>query len=270
MTTYYELLGVEPTADHAVIKTAFRKALKEHHPDLNSGDAASERRSRRLIQAYNVLKNPKLRDRYNLAIQRGRTQHRRMLVIIVLVSAGITVTGGLLLHNQFSPAKHEVATGEPPVFQQEPPAANAAGPAPDMRAASEPGTQQPTPHQLAWQALETTGSMAELWTYAKTHPRTSEATLAEIRLWRLIDVSDDRAALVALRKEAVGRIAERVRRRLETLTGENTAVADSLPKSSEEEALGVNSDSPISEAPPQAAPGDLNQTVSESAPVLPR
>ena len=34
---YYEILGVQRGADGAEIKSAFRKAAMEHHPDRNGG-----------------------------------------------------------------------------------------------------------------------------------------------------------------------------------------------------------------------------------------
>ena len=36
---YYEVLGVEKTADEAAIKKAYRTLAKKYHPDLNPGDA---------------------------------------------------------------------------------------------------------------------------------------------------------------------------------------------------------------------------------------
>lgn len=50
MTTVYEVLGVDFSADDAAIKAAFRKAAKECHPDLNKGERNGER-LRRLLAA---------------------------------------------------------------------------------------------------------------------------------------------------------------------------------------------------------------------------
>ncbi len=39
---YYEVLGVERGASEQDLKSAFRNLAKEHHPDRNPGDKASE------------------------------------------------------------------------------------------------------------------------------------------------------------------------------------------------------------------------------------
>ena len=41
---YYEVLGVERQADDSALKSAYRKLVKEHHPDRNAGNAESERK----------------------------------------------------------------------------------------------------------------------------------------------------------------------------------------------------------------------------------
>ena len=37
MRDYYEILGVERSADEAALKSSFRKLAMEHHPDRNGG-----------------------------------------------------------------------------------------------------------------------------------------------------------------------------------------------------------------------------------------
>ena len=62
---YYEVLGVERSATAEVIKGAFRKAAKEHHPDRNHGDTTAEVRFKEVNEAYDVLKDGQKRAAYD-------------------------------------------------------------------------------------------------------------------------------------------------------------------------------------------------------------
>ncbi len=62
---YYETLGVSRGAGEADLKSAFRKLAKEHHPDKNPGDKASEQKFKELAEAYEVLKDPQKRAAYD-------------------------------------------------------------------------------------------------------------------------------------------------------------------------------------------------------------
>lgn len=58
---YYEILGVGKTASADEIKKAFRRAAIEHHPD-KGGD---ETKFKEINEAYEVLKDPSKRQRYD-------------------------------------------------------------------------------------------------------------------------------------------------------------------------------------------------------------
>lgn len=49
-------LNLDDTATREEIKSRFKSLVKRHHPDLNGGDRASEEKLRKIIQAYNYLK----------------------------------------------------------------------------------------------------------------------------------------------------------------------------------------------------------------------
>ena len=60
---FYELLGVERTADGTTIKSAYRKLAVACHPDRCDAPDAMER-FERLHEAYQVLADPKRRASY--------------------------------------------------------------------------------------------------------------------------------------------------------------------------------------------------------------
>ncbi|HIS03622.1 MAG TPA: molecular chaperone DnaJ [Candidatus Pullichristensenella avicola] len=62
---YYEVLGVERTADEAAIKAAYRKLAKKLHPDVNPGDKDAEEKFKEVNEAYQVLSDPKKRAQYD-------------------------------------------------------------------------------------------------------------------------------------------------------------------------------------------------------------
>lgn len=64
--TYYDVLNVPCDATEEEIKTAYRNMLKAFHPDYYTGDKVfAENMTRRIVEAYSVLKNPEQRRRYD-------------------------------------------------------------------------------------------------------------------------------------------------------------------------------------------------------------
>lgn len=61
----YDILGVAPTASEAEIKKAYRKLAKDNHPDLNPGDAGAAERFKAAAAAYDLLKDPETRGRFD-------------------------------------------------------------------------------------------------------------------------------------------------------------------------------------------------------------
>jgi molecular chaperone DnaJ len=64
-TDFYQLLGVERTADPATIKAAYRKLAMECHPDRNQGCKENEAKFKAVSAAYECLKDPQKRAAYD-------------------------------------------------------------------------------------------------------------------------------------------------------------------------------------------------------------
>ena len=64
-TDYYKTLGVERTATADEIKRAYKKVAIKYHPDRNPGDKEAEEKFKQAAQAYDVLRDPDKRARYD-------------------------------------------------------------------------------------------------------------------------------------------------------------------------------------------------------------
>ncbi|KAG8168262.1 hypothetical protein KVR01_003951 [Diaporthe batatas] len=64
-TSYYDALGVKPTATDLEIKKAYRKMAMVHHPDKNPDDPSAHEKFQAIGEAYQVLSDSDLRKAYD-------------------------------------------------------------------------------------------------------------------------------------------------------------------------------------------------------------
>ena len=62
---FYEILGVQRTVTEVELKSAFRKAAMQCHPDRNPGDKAAEARFKEVNEAYQILSDGQKRAAYD-------------------------------------------------------------------------------------------------------------------------------------------------------------------------------------------------------------
>ena len=67
---YYAVLGVEPSAGDAEIKTAYRRLARKYHPDV-SKEAGAEEQFKAVNEAYEALRDPQKRAAYDQLRARG-------------------------------------------------------------------------------------------------------------------------------------------------------------------------------------------------------
>lgn len=66
---YYEILGVDRKASDADIKAAYRKLVKQYHPDLHPGDANAAAKFKEVNEAHETLSDPQKRAAYDYELE---------------------------------------------------------------------------------------------------------------------------------------------------------------------------------------------------------
>jgi hypothetical protein len=120
MSTLYQALGIQPTADGEAIQRAFRDLASVHHPDRLATDDAGHERFKQITAAYAVLKNPATRAAYDTELKTTRRQRKRDLLICALAAALSfgAVSGGILLFRD-ARAEQQLVLREPPAPEVE-------------------------------------------------------------------------------------------------------------------------------------------------------
>ncbi|HMQ02699.1 MAG TPA: J domain-containing protein [Pyrinomonadaceae bacterium] len=72
MATYYETLKVTPKAGSREIKSAYRKLARKLHPDRNNGSEETARAFAAIAEAYEVLRDPVERSKYDRRLLRAQ------------------------------------------------------------------------------------------------------------------------------------------------------------------------------------------------------
>jgi curved DNA-binding protein CbpA len=116
MGTLYDLLGALPDDDAEGLRTAFRKAAKATHPDLNPDNPEAALRFRQLVRAHEILSDEQQRAAYDqlLAIatrpppSKSKPVYEKLRTfasstIAATIISGVLVAGYALLGN-VSPA----------------------------------------------------------------------------------------------------------------------------------------------------------------------
>ena len=118
MKTLYELLGALADDDAESLRTAFRKAAKATHPDLNAGDPDAPLRFRQIFRAHAILSDPEQRAAYDwlLASATSRpeelpgppviyqTIHKLASGVIAFTVVSVVLVGGYTLFGHISQA----------------------------------------------------------------------------------------------------------------------------------------------------------------------
>jgi molecular chaperone DnaJ len=68
MKTHYETIGIEKTATQDEIRKAYLSLAKQLHPDKTGGDKEAEDKLKEINAAYDILKDKKKREDYDLSL----------------------------------------------------------------------------------------------------------------------------------------------------------------------------------------------------------
>lgn len=74
MKDYYQILGVDKSADEEEIRKCYRKLAMDFHPDRNPDKPEAEENFKEIAEAYGVLTDPVKRREYDVCMAMGGAQ----------------------------------------------------------------------------------------------------------------------------------------------------------------------------------------------------
>ncbi|ESO00106.1 hypothetical protein HELRODRAFT_83468 [Helobdella robusta] len=116
---FYEFLEVDQSASQTEIRRAYRKVSLQLHPDKNK-DPDAENQFRKLVAAYEVLKDEKMRLKYNDILVNGlpdwrqpvyyyrRVRKMGLVELSILMSIILTVGHFLVIWSMYLERKFEL------------------------------------------------------------------------------------------------------------------------------------------------------------------
>ena len=72
-TDYYQVLGIDQSADATQVRAAFKRLAMEYHPDRNPGNKQAEEIFKIINEAYHTLSDPLKKSRYDAHLNPQRT-----------------------------------------------------------------------------------------------------------------------------------------------------------------------------------------------------
>lgn len=89
-TTAYDSLGLEPGVDQDAIERAYKRLIKEHHPDREGGNSA---RAAEINRAYRELRTPRLAPKDALELHDHPVEERKRTRVVI---AGLCLAAGIV------------------------------------------------------------------------------------------------------------------------------------------------------------------------------
>jgi tetratricopeptide (TPR) repeat protein len=172
MDTLYDLLGALPRDDAEGLRTAFRRAVKNTHPDLKPGDPDAALRFRQIVRAHGILTDAEQRAAYDhlLALAQlekeqaaklpiAATVHRVASGVMTFAVASIVSVGSFLLLMHLS-STTLVATANTVDATPRVPTETAAASLPEPGLPAEANASEAKPENTLLAEVITTGAAA--------------------------------------------------------------------------------------------------------------